>query len=507
MRVLVVARDEAAPTPLTDCVLLRQDDWNDWWQYRTQYFVTYFDGSGTETEIGQVKIGEFGLRHQEGQEPLRPNLPRDSSELPVTAFSLGQDPSYYESLTALGVTTREQVLRALRDIAYDPDLRVRAEQEDVTGVSLLRNIPVRVLHGQLSRLAKGGVKLTPYEFEVVYRGLRLGFKVTPDSKPPSNIHVLIGRNGVGKSTLLNSIAQYLVNNEGLGDARYSDLNGVFANDRTRSNFSNLVSVSFSAFDDFEPITVHRDRRGFQYYYIGLKKIADNGTLKNSGALSSELSTAARAVMQGPQRARWHRALEILENDPVFAESDLARMARDWDENAVRAILPRIFKRLSSGHKIVLLSITRLVEVVSEKSLVLIDEPESHLHPPLLSAYIRAVSDLLIDRNAVAITATHSPVVLQEVPTSCVWKLARSGNTVAAARPELQTFGENVGTLTNDVFALEVTTTGFHRMLTDVAQQHREYETALDEFEGELGMEGRAILRGRIFSQSTPAGRN
>ena len=71
--------------------------------------------------------------------------------------------------------------------------------------------------------------------------------------------------------------------------------------------------------------------------------------------------------------------------------------------------------MSSGHAIVFMTITRLVEKVDERSLVLLDEPESHLHPPLLSALIRALSDLLVSRNAIAIIATHSPVVLQEVP--------------------------------------------------------------------------------------------
>ncbi len=40
--------------------------------------------------------------------------------------------------------------------------------------------------------------------------------------------------------------------------------------------------------------------------------------------------------------------------------------------------------MSSGHAIVLLTVTKLVARVEEKTLVLIDEPESHLHPPLLS---------------------------------------------------------------------------------------------------------------------------
>ena len=56
---------------------------------------------------------------------------------------------------------------------------------------------------------------------------------------------------------------------------------------------------------------------------------------------------------------------------------------------------KIFNGLSSGHKIVLLTITKLVEMVSEKTLVILDEPELHLHPPLLSSFIRSLSHLLI----------------------------------------------------------------------------------------------------------------
>jgi len=77
--------------------------------------------------------------------------------------------------------------------------------------------------------------------------------------------------------------------------------------------------------------------------------------------------------------------------------------------------------MSTGHAIVLLTTTRLVATVEEKTLVVMDEPESHLHPPLIAAFLRAVSNLIVDRNGVVIIATHSPVVLQEVPKTCVWK--------------------------------------------------------------------------------------
>ena len=70
---------------------------------------------------------------------------------------------------------------------------------------------------------------------------------------------------------------------------------------------------------------------------------------------------------------------MLEADPIFKESEVVRLAKIQQKQSVQRRSESIFKRLSSGHKIVLLTITRLVEVVEEKTLVLIDEPEAHLH--------------------------------------------------------------------------------------------------------------------------------
>lgn len=156
--------------------------------------------------------------------------------------------------------------------------------------------------------------------------------------------------------------------------------------------------------------------------------------------------------------------------------------------------------MSSGHAIVLLSITKLIETVEEKTLILLDEPESHLHPPLLSAFIRALSDLLINRNAVAILATHSPVVLQEVPKSCVSILDRKRLTLKVYRPENETFAENVGILTREIFGLEVVKSGFHNLLTGSVNSGESYEEIIKEYNNQLGFEGKAILRSLIANR-------
>jgi hypothetical protein len=192
---------------------------------------------------------------------------------------------------------------------------------------------------------------------------------------------------------------------------------------------------------------------------------------------------------------------MLETDPIFRDAQVTRIAAEDDDEEVKKRASRLFRNLSSGHKIVLLTTTRLVETVEERTLVLLDEPEARLHPPLLSAFVRALSDLLVNRNGVAVIATHSPVVLQEVPKRCAWKIRRTGRQIDAERPELETFGENVGVLTREVFGLEVTESGFHRLIRE-AIADRAFVDVVQQFGGELGDEARALVRAFIAARDS-----
>jgi hypothetical protein len=224
------------------------------------------------------------------------------------------------------------------------------------------------------------------------------------------------------------------------------------------------------------------------------------TVKTPQELAEDFYKSFERCREGLRSERWRLAVTTLENDPLFAEADvtalLALSDREWLPAAVD-----LFWQLSSGHAIVLLTITRLVELVDERTIVLLDEPEGHLHPPLLSAFIRSLADLLIKRNGVAIIATHSPVVLQEVPKSCVWMLRRAGKVAVVERPTIETFGENVGVLTREAFGLEVTTAGFHQLLRRAVEaEGLDYDGVLERFGGQLGAEARAIARGLIANR-------
>lgn len=514
------------PTP--GHAYLIKDNWDDWFRFETKYHLTVVDLKGERHDAGAVKIGQFG------QTERVPSVPPEFDALDERFFSLGQSEDYYATLNELGHELRTRLLRALRDVAYDTALFERARGERVMRDSLLRSVTQERVRTRLHRLAHGNAQLTQFAFTYEFPSeaqqdaapLTLDFTVEPDSMPPTNIHVLIGRNGVGKTRCLNGMTRALVEGE-----RSSSGVGVFRlHDATSEGgtFANLVSVSFSAFDPFDPLeaTAERPHR-IPYEYIGLKwKPSQAGAPperkpataflrqgkasardaarppKSPGDLTREFAESLERCRVGVKAQRLKRALEMLAADPLFEEAGVVDLSEDtetgWEGRAAQ-----LFGNLSSGHKIVLLTITRLVETLEERSLVLLDEPEAHLHPPLLSAFVRSLSDLLTQRNGVAIIATHSPVVLQEAPRTCAWILRRSGPVARASRPEVETFGENVGVLTREVFKLEVTKTGFHRLLEEaLARLGPDYDAVMHHFGGMLGAEARSVLQGLIAASTS-----
>lgn len=487
-------------------VYLEIDRWDDWGKFRTMFTMYVVDEEGATHEPGSVKIGEVGLQARGGGTPLEPGfraptLPRTFEALDRMHFSVGQTENYYETLNALAPDLKNQILEGLRDCAFDLQIFDANFDEEVMSESLLRSVPQRNVRNRFHRLAHGNALLTRFEFEYVLPAPQiegilppvLGFNVVPESEPPTNVHVLIGRNGVGKTRCVQNLSMAVLGIAGQG-RQYGELRLLGANAEDWS-FAGLVTVSFSVFDDFDlPVLDSAEIRATQ---VGLR--FRDGADKNRPAqiktpenLAADFTASLGQCRSGPRSMRWLAAVETLEADPLFAEANVGQLLTlsddEWREAAAR-----LFSRMSSGHAIVLLTMTRLVELVDERTLVILDEPEGHLHPPLLAAFVRSVADLLVKRNGVGLIATHSPVVLQEVPRSCVWKLRRAGAVAVAERPLIETFGENVGVLTREVFGLEVTSSGFHNLLRKALAATGSFEAAVAHFDDQLGAEARAIL--------------
>jgi hypothetical protein len=103
--------------------------------------------------------------------------------------------------------------------------------------------------------------------------------------------------------------------------------------------------------------------------------------------------------------------------------------------------------------------------------VLIDEPETHLHPPLLAAFLKSVRACLETFDGYAIIATHSPVVLQETPARYVQVLRRAADQNRVVAPSIETFAESIGVITQEVFNLGDGSTDWHETLRALARRY------------------------------------
>lgn len=498
-------------------VQLSSGDWDDY-SFKTSFRVTLCDLQGKRIDLGSVKIGYVG----QPKGWTRDKLPETFSSLPDGWFSLGQDVEYYKNVASqFSPEDCASILRALKDVVIDESVLVAARNENVFKDSLMRGVSMSAIHGQFRRVLNGEVELTDFHFAYMQEGdernaaVELDFRVIASSKPSTNIHVLIGRNGVGKTTLLNNMVGALLGVKRPDQPTHSFYeHGILRSKQPLSKeyFSSVVSVSFSAFDPFLPPEDRVDRTaGPAYFYIGMKNARAGHAAdkkpppKTDADLVNDFVTSFRSCLSQPEkRDRWHKAIKRLESDPNFEEMDLERLLGMEDMEAIRAA-NSMATLMSSGHSIVLLTITKLVDAVEEKTLVLLDEPESHLHPPLLSAFTRALSELLYSRNGVAIIATHSPVVLQEVPRSCVWKLTRFRADGRSDRPERETFGENVGILTREIFGLEVAKSGFHEIMRHAVDIGGTFDSILADYGEQLGAEAKAILLALIAARESVGG--
>jgi ABC-type cobalamin/Fe3+-siderophores transport system ATPase subunit len=526
-------------------IILQEINGNDS-NFRTSYTVYYVDLNNLEKMIGKVKIGKKGMKsngmyfRQYFDKGSTYNIDFDKSDIFLALksdifeplndnyFSLG-DEMYYKFLATLPEQERNEVLITLRDVVYNQSILSDIQNERVFRGSLLKDVSLSTVKGRYRRILNGEL-FDGYKFTVENPGFitpdrsgSIDFEVNPDSKLSTNLHAFIGSNGCGKTTLLKYIADHIMSKTNI--VKFSD---------ESEEFAGIVYISFSAFDN--DIQIPEDTKGMRSKIVDLKGDIETSSFKfgTPSELSENLITATTNISEkfcsellyccyGNNSDSFVEAINFLKNDknlnyfivyliPKIQEmsnydinEEKQRVARE-DRMNNEYLLAEIFdefEKLSSGHKIVLLALVNLINYVEEKTIVLLDEPELHLHPPLLCAYLNAVSYILEQNHGMAIISTHSPMVLQEISKSCIWVVERleqnedDENCWSFKRPEKETFGENVGVLTGSVFGLEFRESSFYKMIQDAVKDNRDYESALKSLGGSLGLEGKMFLQSAI----------
>ena len=272
-----LARGNFVPDQGCNIGYLQPDNWDDY-GHKTLFSLTVFDEQGNQHTIGNIKIGFIG---QDGGWTSE-QIPQRFEELTENFYSLGQDADYYQNIIKfLLEKMADNLLTALGDVVHNHKRLMIAENEGAFNTSLLRSVSRTSIEHQFRRILRHEAPLTDYNFfyekkaNKRYSGIKVEFTVEPNTKPSSNIHILIGRNGVGKTTLLNNMVDALLPDRGTVEETghfniLSSWSGVAALDN--DYFAGVVSVSFSAFDPFIPPDDQSNLNGgMRYCYVGLKK--------------------------------------------------------------------------------------------------------------------------------------------------------------------------------------------------------------------------------------------
>jgi predicted ATPase len=511
LRFAVLDRGAGKPYLPYPNVLLQVDKWDDF-GFKTMYFATLRTGLFEPLiELGQVKILERGQRGG------RPSLGSSFDRLGDNFCSLGQDIEYYENLMRQPASLRRSYLRALNDAAAYPSVERKFAAEPGWETSLIRFGPAVNALGAGRQLVRGTAKpVDQLSFQFDWwrddSVTHVRFNFDASKELPGRCHVLIGYNGVGKTTLLADLALTADNDLETRSATTAGRSFIRGNDTT---FGAVVAVSYSAFDTFRTPKTVRDpepdsssptadssNEMFGYVYCGLRRRTTGGyrhtndsgsedyELKSIDEIQSEFAAALRAAGNRESGGHLVAAFEALAREPSFGQIgiDIASLGSGLD--SAGAI--EVFSQLSTGHKIVLNIVTQLAAHLRTRSLVLIDEPETHLHPPLIAALLGAIQVLLNLHGSFAIIATHSPVVVQEIPALNVKILERDGASVSVREPEIETFAENIGAITRHVFSLDSSATDYQGILASLSKRYTD-EQISEMFDNGLSVQGRALV--------------
>ncbi|MEI8273491.1 MAG: AAA family ATPase [Paludibacter sp.] len=456
-----------------DYFLLTKNGWNDYWEYSTLYFLQYIGNNGNRIDIGQVKI----LDKNNGET----KLPELFEELENNFASLGQDLNYYYILKENFEENFEEILSALNDLAFNPPILEDFEDERGLRISLTRSSEAAKNLKHAHKIINGIDYKTNFNFSYccMLAGAEkehlIDFDFEVGSELPNRIISIIGKNGTGKTQYLAKFALDLS-----GQQRHLKQAGSFTPHRPL--FSKVIAVSYSAFDKF---TRPAKNKSFSYKYLGLK---DQKGFLTQNSLAENYKEAIELIEKRDRVSDWYEILQHIIPKEIldFFHGEL------FIKHDYNLIIQEGKTLLSSGQSIIVYVITGIIANINNESLVIFDEPEMHLHPNAIANLIRLLHALLDQYNSFAILATHSPIILQEVPSKFVRVLEREGNITTTRRLDIESFGENLSTLTSDVFdTIEIKGTYKH-FFQEIANKFS-FDEALNLFNGKLSLNAKIYL--------------
>lgn len=471
-------REELPARAIFPCIRLNTDNWNDY-GIKTLFHMLYCESHNNCIEIGDIKIMQEG-------EP-KTVLPQYFKELSEDYCSLGQSIDFYNKIREIFHENYNEILGALNDAAINPSILEKYENSREFKVSLLRwseaNKALRQGRSTLENIPLE--KAFRFTFSCLLENAEESHKVKFNFRHveniPNRIIALVGRNGTGKTQFLCRMAISLSGQNPYSKDKFEP---------HRPPFSKVIAVSYSAFDKF--IRPKSDR-SFSYKYCGLKD--DKGFISQKKLIEIYKESVQR-ILDLHREVHWKDILGTI-IDPYL----LAEYYRRLFEERNYEIISRDKSLLSSGQSILMYVVTEIIANIREESLILFDEPEMHLHPNAIANLIRMLHLLLDNYNSLAILATHSPIIIQEVPSEYVFVFDREGNIPIIRKLPIESFGENISIITQHVFDT-IDVKGTYRDVLERIANELSYKQINEIFKNKLSFNAKIYLKGLYNNEDT-----
>lgn len=451
------------------CFFLDSIVWDDY-GHKTSFQLYYINQDGNKSNVGKVKICKKNENKTLGV------IPKSFTSLDLNYCSLGQDTSYYSNIKKVLGDDAKAFLYAMRDAAVFSRISDDFINDSGFRHSLLRdnsadtalNIGRYVLAGfdpddRVNFTYKTQLAYAPnFDFNI-----KFDFGKINQEDNFNRVIAIIGENGVGKTSLLSNLAKSIAKQQKDCFLPHYPL------------FTKVVAASYSMFDRFYDI----DARAFNFEYCGMHN--------NEGGLMNQEQLKARHIRNAETINTLNRGLNLkyfLGNilpdnmlDGLFEEGIETKFKYDVYED--------YYGKMSSGQTMLTNLIIDITANVRSNCLIMIDEPEVHLHPNAITQIINVVNLVCERFSSCCIMATHSPLVIQSLLSRNVLIMERDIDGMPIVRQmRIESLGENLTTINEEIFSNGQREKYYRRLIEKAVEGKRNMDQVLQELQnGDLPM--------------------